>query len=140
MSAKAELIVADMDGLKVDATTLHRQQLIKPLAELVEALTDEGLISMKDAAKLYGRKTNYATVRRHCLDGIVLPDGTRLHLEHIRLAGSIVTSKQAVIRFIAAQNETPPVSGQIRNRETPAQRTRAQAAASAEMGALLGAN
>ena len=74
-----------------------------PVADLIERLTSEGLISMADAAKLYGRKTHKSTPTRHALQGIRLPDGTVLKLESIRVSGALCTTKPAVLRFFAAQ-------------------------------------
>lgn len=75
------------------------------LSELIERLTAEGLISMKEAAKLYGRKTHKSTPARHHVNGVKLAGGATVRLEAIRVGGSLCTSQAAVLRFFAAQNE-----------------------------------
>ncbi len=108
------------------------------ITAIVERLTSEGFISMRDAANLYRRGTHKSTPTRHALDGFKRSDGTVVKLEAVRVGGSLCTSRAAVLRFFVAQNASTPVANQVS--ATPAKRTRAQAAASAELGALLGAN
>jgi hypothetical protein len=98
---------------------------------LVERLTSEGLISMKDAAKLYGRATHKSTATRHAVKGVKLADGTVIRLEAIRVSGALVTSRAAVLRFFAAQN-APADATPAEPTPTPKQRNRAAAAASKE--------
>lgn len=107
-------------------------------AELVEKLTAEGLISMADAAKLYGRTTHKSTATRHATKGVKLPDGRVLKLESIRVSGAVVTSRAAVLRFFAAQNEAPTETTPVSPAPTPKQRDRATTAASRELGKRLG--
>jgi Protein of unknown function (DUF1580) len=76
------------------------------MLELTKQLMTEGLISMSEAAKMFGScrngvGTHPATVTRKCLKGDRLPDGTRLKLEHVRVANRLMTSREAVIRYIA---------------------------------------
>jgi hypothetical protein len=104
-------------------------------ANLVERLTQEGFISMRDAAALYGRKTHKSTPTRHALNGVKLADGTRIRLEAIRVSGSLVTSKAAVLRFFAAQNQLSPAAA---SPVTPATHNRAAVAASKQVDAALG--
>lgn len=117
-----------------------------PAAALVERLTREGLIGMHAAAKLYGQahenKTAHAsTPTRHAITGVRLHDGRRLKLETIRVGGRLMTSRAAVLRFFAAQNDTDtdtdpaPVAGAS---PTPKQRTRAASAASRKLDTILG--
>lgn len=101
-------------------------------ARLVERLTSEGLISMREAAKLYGRTTHKSTATRHAVRGVKLPDGTVIRLEAIRVSGSLVTSRAAVLRFFAAQNQTPEPATPAAPAPTPKQRKTAAAAASKE--------
>jgi hypothetical protein len=76
------------------------------MLELTKQLMAEGLISMSEAAKMFGScrngaGTHPATVTRKCLKGDRLPDGTRIKLEHVRVANRLMTSGQAVVRHIA---------------------------------------
>ena len=80
---------------------------LETVEQLVERLMREGLISMAQAAKMFGSgrngaATHPATLTRKCLKGDLLPSGTRLKLEHIRIANRIMTTHQAVVRHISA--------------------------------------
>lgn len=103
------------------------------MLELTQQLMTEGLISMSEAAKMFGScrsgvPTHRATVTRKCLKGDPLPDGTRLRLEHVRVANRLMTSREAVIRHVTALTEAlnshnPPSS------RAPATRSRESEAA-----------
>ncbi|MFO0796375.1 MAG: DUF1580 domain-containing protein [Gemmataceae bacterium] len=76
--------------------------------DLVERLLTEGPIGPAAAARLYGsyrggRPTHPSTIVRHIQDGVRLADGTVLRLEGVRIGGRLVTSRPAIVRFIAAQ-------------------------------------
>jgi hypothetical protein len=88
----------------------------------------------------HGRESNpthYSTPTRHGLKGVRLKDGRLLKLETIRVAGRLMTSRQAVLRFFEAQNTstdtspTPPAP-------TPKQQKSAAAKASREADKLFG--
>lgn len=103
--------------------------------ELIEQLTSEGLISMRDAAALYGRRTHKSTPTRHALKGVKLPDGRRVKLEAIRVAGALCTSKAAVLRFFAAQNDLAGTNAA--SAPTPAQQSRAAKRAAKEAASIF---
>ncbi|VTR97905.1 : DUF1580 [Gemmata massiliana] len=105
-------------------------------ADLVERLTREGLISMKDAAKCYKGNTHKSTVVRHAMKGVRATDGTTIRLEAIRIGGALCTSRPAILRFFAAQNAG---SSSVPAAPTPAQNNRAALAAHKELAAVLGA-
>src|SRR4051812_6471564 len=86
-----------------------------PLSELIFV---EGGITMTQAARvadecfaqLGGRRaaTHPTTPLRWAKKGHLRPDGTRVYLEVVRFGGKWLTSKAAIMRFIAAQQEAPP--------------------------------
>ena len=95
----------------------------------VQHLSAEGLIGMRAAARIYGeakdgKPPHASTPSRHAISGVRLRDGRVLKLEVIRIAGRLMTTRQAVLRFFAAQNgdtdppTLPPVPA------SPRQRTR----------------
>ena len=76
--------------------------------ERVERLTAEGLIGVAQAARLVGtfrsgKPTHPSTISRWMLNGFALPGGRIVKLEHIKIAGRLATSKQALLRYLAAQ-------------------------------------
>lgn len=109
------------------------------MLELTKKLMAEGLISMTEAARLFGSCRSQApthpnTVVRKCRPGDRLPDGTRLVLEHVQVANRLMTSRQAVERHVAALTaafaapaDAPPAP------RSPAQRKRASDAAANEL-------
>jgi hypothetical protein len=111
--------------------------------ELVRRLLDEGPISISAAAALcgtfrQGKRTHASTVTRWALKGFKLPDGRTVRLETYRLAGRLMTSKPALLRFIAAQNEAPSDPPTAPPNPTPKQRRHAAEDASKRMKAILG--
>ena len=111
--------------------------------ELTERILAEGSISLSAAARLLGshrqgRPTHPSTISRWAQRGYRLPGGQTVRLEAVRVCGKLVTSRPAVIRFIAAQQpastreSVPPV-------RTPAQRQQAaEAAARSPEGSRTG--
>jgi hypothetical protein len=89
----------------------------------------EGLIGMAETAKQVGvfrrgRPAHPGTITRWCLDGVTLADGKVLKLEHIKLANRLMTTRQALLRFLTAQQDeqdattdTIPLSPAERQRE-----------------------
>ncbi len=107
------------------------------MLELTKRLMTEGLISMSEAAKMFGSCRNGApthpsTVGRMFLKGDLLPDGTRLKLEHVRVANRLMTSRQAVLRHIAALTAAYAAAPVVAPR-SPAQRRRASEAAARKL-------
>ena len=87
--------------------------------ELVATILDEGPIGMAAAARLLGthragRPTHPSTLVRWHRAGVPLSGGGRLHLEAMTVAGRLMTSQPALVRFLAAQQHrtgptgTPP--------------------------------
>lgn len=106
------------------------------MLELTKRLMSEGLISMSEAAKLFGScrsgaATHRATLTRKCLKGDRLPDGTRLRLEHVRVANRLMTSRAAVVRYVAALTAAPAAVPAIALRSPAARRRGSDAAARA---------
>jgi hypothetical protein len=74
-----------------------------------------------------GAPIHATTVTRWCLKGVKVQGGRRVKLEYIRAGGKLITTRPAVVRFLAAQTETP---------RTPTQRRKAAEAAAAELEAM----
>lgn len=101
----------------------------------IEQLIAEGPIGMAETARLLGtfrggKPCHSSTPTRWCLSGVKLLDGRTLRLEHYRTAGRLMTSKAAVLRFLAAQqggaggvpstDNSPPRSPTQRNSDSNA--------------------
>jgi hypothetical protein len=72
----------------------------------------ETLLTLAQAAKRFPSDSRSghldpATLWRWATRGIRLPDGRRLKLETLKLAGRFLTSEQAIERFVQAQNDPP---------------------------------
>jgi hypothetical protein len=81
-----------------------------------------------------GPHLNTSTLWRWCRQGVLLPDGRRVRLEALRVAGRWVTSEKALARFVAAQQAVSgPAEASVP--PTPAQRQRAAERAGAELEA-----
>jgi hypothetical protein len=103
----------------------------------IERLLAETPIGMAETARLLGtfrggRPCHASTPVRWCLTGVKLPDGRTLRLEHYRTAGRLMTSKPALLRFLAAQQGEIPAPPP----RSPAQRTRDATAAARELKKL----
>lgn len=75
---------------------------------LIERILAEGAIGCAEAARVFatvrnGRPCHPSTVNRYCLKGVPLPDGSIVKLEHFRAAKRLLTSRAALVRFLAAQ-------------------------------------
>jgi len=110
------------------------------VSSLIERIISEGSIGMSETARLLGsfrggRPTHPSTPTRWCMDGVKLPDGSTLRLEHFRQAGRLMTSRAAVLRFLAAQQDNAVAESAAQPR-TPAQRKRAADAAETELEAM----
>jgi hypothetical protein len=79
-----------------------------------------------------GRVTHPSTLVRWMLDGIRLTDGRQLKLEHIRVSNRLMTSRAALVRFLAAQQVPGSFPGAEPPR-TPSDRRRANDRAEAEL-------
>ena len=110
------------------------------IIDRVNRILQEDPIGLSAAARLFGsfragRPTSPSTVFRWCIQGTKLPDGTRVHLEHIRLSSRIMTSRAARVRFLAAQ-QTDSDSVEPPVKRTPRSET-ARSKASAAAGKRL---
>lgn len=94
------------------------------VSQQIQKLIEEGPIGMAETARLLGtfrggRPCHPSTPTRWCFTGVKLPNGSTLRLEHYRSAGRLMTSKPALLRFLAAQQdelpEAPPRSPAQRN-------------------------
>jgi hypothetical protein len=103
-----------------------------------EVTAGEGL-SLPQAARLLpsyrgGKAVNAATIWRWIVQGIVLPDGSCLRLEAVRLSGRWLTSRPALERFLRAQ--TPELAARPpAPPRTPVRREKAAARAAAALAA-----
>lgn len=102
-------------------------------------LIQEGAIGMAAAGRFLGecggRPRHSVTMTRCCLRGWPLADGTRICLEHYKLNGRLFTSKPAILRFIARQNE-PITPSPATVPQSAASRNRAALAAGRELDAM----
>ncbi len=110
------------------------------VSQHVQKILDEGPLGMAAAAALLGtfrggRPCHPSTVVRWCLHGVELADGRFLKLEFIRMTDRLVTSKPALLRFLAAQQDRSVEESAAQPR-TPTQRKRAADAAETELEAL----
>ncbi len=108
---------------------------------LIERIIAEGAMGCAEAARLFGtfrsgRPCHPATISRWCISGVRVRTGRRVKLEHFRGAGKLMTSKAAIFRFLAAQQEpaetAEPATIPL---PTPTERRRAIEAAARELEA-----
>ncbi|MSR55154.1 MAG: DUF1580 domain-containing protein [Gemmataceae bacterium] len=97
-------------------------------------LIRESWLSLSQAAKLIPSARNGRPVSASCLwrwfkEGVLTPEGHRIHLETLRVVNRFVTSEPAVRRFILAQQrmsaDKGPSSLPVKPPRTPGQRNRA---------------
>ena len=98
------------------------------------------VVTVAGAARLFGdfqedTPLHPSTLVRWITRGVKLADGRRVRLEAARVGAKFVTSKEAVLRFVAAQTEAGNPTGADAPR-TPAARTRASEKAAAELEAI----
>ena len=111
---------------------------MKDTTAMVEKLLAEpGKLSMVAAGVLLGEGQGGApihptTVTRWCLKGVKVPTG-RLTLEYIRAGGKLLTTRAAIVRFLAAQTAT---ADSITAPRTTSERRRAVDTAAAELEAM----
>ena len=107
--------------------------------EMVNRLLSEDKLSMRQAGKLMGDVQGQppihpTTVARWCLKGIKIRSGVVARLDHIRVGGRLLTSRQAITRWLAVQTET--TATEDIGPRTPAQRNRAADQAAEELERL----
>src|SRR4051794_22312667 len=93
-----------------------------------EILEGSGL-SMSQAARRFpsyrqDRPVNASTIWRWIVDGVRLPDGSRVRLEAVRVSGRWLTSVQALARFVNRQTPTFDAEA-VSTARTPNQQRRA---------------
>ena len=103
--------------------------------QTIETLISEGPIGMAAAARLMGtfrggKPTHPSTLTRHCLAGVKLQTGEVVRLEHFRAANRLMTTRPALLRFLAAQQVQPTAPPVVRS---PAARNRASARSALEL-------
>ncbi len=91
---------------------------------LIDRLLDEGAVGVCEVARLAGkfrrgRPTHATTVTRWITAGVTTPGGV-VRLEAVRLNGRWVSSRAALVRFIAAQQLQHPAPAQQSSRTTGA--------------------
>lgn len=104
--------------------------------ELIERLMTEGLIGSCTAARLLGsskngRPVHASTIVRWALKGVRTLDGRTVQLEATRVGGRLMTSRAAIVRFIALQAETTAAPPSLPR--GPGERHRASEAASRKL-------
>lgn len=113
---------------------LHEHVFARPyksIDELIGRLTTEGPIGMRAAGRITA--THSATCHRWATEGLLLPDGTRLRLESIKSGGRVLTSKPALMAFIAAQQRHEPNGSAEAGPRSPHVRTVASERAAKEL-------
>ncbi len=110
------------------------------LAETIDKIMSEGALGMTEIAKLSGvfrsgKLTHPATITRWCQDGVTLPNGKKLRLEHYRQCGRLISSKQALIRFLEAQQDQAATASMNAPRSASA-RSKASKKAESELSAM----
>lgn len=114
-------------------------------AAMTARLVAEGLIGLAPASRLFGttrngRPKHPSTLTRYHHGGVRCADGQVVRLECVKVGSQLMTSRDAVLRFIAAQQNgsAPPGSDREQLAPPPATRRRAAADASAQLAAALG--
>ena len=106
----------------------------------MSALLSEDLIPLGVAANLFpgargADRVNPATVFRWCTRGTRTPDGQVVKLECLRVGSRLLTSRQAVVRYVA--NLTGSIPGTNRSSpRTPSEKARSSEAAAAALKKL----
>jgi hypothetical protein len=108
-------------------------------SQKIEKLIAEGPIGMTETARLLGtfrggKPCHSSTPTRWCLSGIKLRSGRVLRLEHFRTAGRLMTSKPALLRFLAEQQDDKDLG--TSHPVSPTERNRAAEAAGRELDQL----
>jgi hypothetical protein len=107
--------------------------------DTIELLLAEGPMTAAAAAKLLttalraGRPVHPGTVCRWISPGLLMPNGRRLRLEGFRAGRKWLTSRAAVLRFLAAQQEIEQEAATVRS---PGEREKANAAVLRELDEL----
>lgn len=98
---------------------------VNQVFETIDRLMTEGLIGFSRVAKSLGawrlgRPCSPATITRWFHEGVKLPGGDVVKLQAVRVGGKLMTSQQAVFRFVARQNEPGNTVLNPRGKSSPA--------------------
>jgi hypothetical protein len=95
-------------------------------------LLNEELLSLAQAARIFpsdreGSHASPVSLWRWCKKGIKLGDGSTLRLEHIRVCGRILVSRESVFRFVSKQNPevSAPQAPEKKSANKPTKRSQA---------------
>lgn len=109
------------------------------MRELFEKLLAEGTMSLSQAARKFrdssGRALHPSTLSRWAKNGVKLANGAVLKLESARIAGKIVMSWQALMRFLEAQ-QPDALTLAVPGPRSPAQRQRDSERTAAELESI----
>ncbi len=111
------------------------------VSPVIREISNGGGLYMAQAARLFppyrlDRPVNPSTVFRWATSGVRLPSGERVRLETARNNGRLITSREAITRFL--QRQSPDTSTDDSPVRTPAQRQRQQGKATAALAAKYG--
>lgn len=81
-------------------------------------------------------RINPTTVWRWCTKGTRTPDGRRVRLEYFRLGSRVMTTSEAVRRYVAALTGAPADAAPTPPTRTPTDRQRSSERAEAELRRL----
>lgn len=100
-------------------------------------LLTETILSLGESARQFpgsrgAKRVSPTTVWRWCSKGTRRPDGQIVRLEHFRLGSRVMTTREAVARFVAALSDAPHIAPSVR---TPAARAAASRRAEEELKA-----
>ena len=108
------------------------------MSNVADLLTEDLIPLPKVAAQFPGTRgatrINPATVYRWCTRGSRTPDGRVVRLEHVRVGSRVLTSREAVGRYVAALSSS--VAPTVTAVRTPTVRNRSSEAAAAALREL----
>jgi hypothetical protein len=121
--------------MSASTTSFTTETAASSVSVLLSEVEAGGGISLDAAGRMYG--VNGSTVFRHHRRGVKLPDGSLVRLQALRIGRKIVTTKEAVRRFLEVLNSTadPAMAEQAAALRSPAARQRNSAKASAALDA-----
>lgn len=111
------------------------------VSERIERLMNEGLLGPAALARHLGtfrggRPTHPSSVSRAMLQGTRLPDGRVVRLEHVKINGRMMSSRAALVRYLAAQQVDDEQPEQDPAPRTPTARRKASEEAVRELEKL----
>ncbi len=93
-----------------------------PVSPLMREIQNGGRLQFADVGRLFvdpARPNGLrpGTVRRWAKDGVRAASGAKVFLEVLRIGGRVVTSREAIDRFLAAVNGSPIAVGEQATRK-----------------------